>query len=206
MIDYAQIKSERSEFLMSMAQYIQSASSAVQAVPGSLPILLELMKWAMAGYKGSEYLEGTFDQAIEMAKQMPQGGQEDKGPSPEETKLQIEQIKQQGAQQKAQMEMQKIQAKSAADMQTLQAKLQGEIQKIQVDAQRDMTLEQTQSQNRILEIGRELETTMREIQAAMKADLTIEQAQAEYDIASQQVEHQNNMAEIYAQNRNRGDA
>jgi hypothetical protein len=205
MIDYAQIKSERTEFLMSMAQYIQSASSAVQAVPGSLPILLELMKWTMAGFKGAEYLEGTMDTAIDMAKKMPPPG-EDKGPSPEETKLQIEQLKLQGAQAKQQGEMQKIQVKSQADLQTIQAKIAGEIQKIQVDAQRDMSIEQQQQQNKLEEIARELETALLEIQANTDSSVTVETTQAQMDIALEQERHENNMREILAQNRGRGDA
>ena len=205
MMDYAQIKNERTEFLMSMAQFIQSSSSAVSAVPGSLPILLELMKWSMVGFKGAEYLEGTFDQAIDMAKMMPPPGQEeDKGPSPEETKLQIEQMKQQGAQAKQQGELMKIQAKAQADLQTQQAKLQGEIQKIQVDAQRDMTLEETQANNRLMEIARDMEASLREIQANMQADITVEEAQARFDIAAQETDHQNTMVEIAANARNRG--
>jgi len=206
MIDYAQLKQERSEFLMSMAQYIQSASSAVQAVPDSMPILLELMKWAMAGFKGAEYLEGTMDQAIQMASQMPQGGQEQQEPNPEQMKLQIEQMKAQAQQAKAQAEIQKIQTKAQADMQLQQAKLQGEIQKIQVDAQRDLTLEQQQAQNRLLEVARELEASLNEIQASMRADINVETAQAEFDIASQDNEHANTMREIAAQNRSRPDA
>ena len=202
MMDYAAIKSERTEFLMSMAQFIQSASGAAQSVPGSLPILLELMKWSMVGFKGAEYLEGTFDQAIDMAKKAPPAGQ-DKGPSPEETKLEIEKMKLQGQQAKQQGEMQKIQAKAQADMQTQQGKIQAEIQKIQVDHQRDMTIEQTQSQNRLMEMARELETTIAEIQASMKADIAVEQAQAAFDIESQTVEHGYNMTEIAAQARGR---
>lgn len=205
MMDYAQIKNERTEFLMSMAQFIQSSSSAVSAVPGSLPILLELMKWSMVGFKGAEYLEGTFDQAIDMAKMMPPPGQEeDKGPSPEETKLQIEQMKQQGAQAKQQGELMKIQAKAQADLQTQQAKLAGEIQKINVDAQRDMTLEETQANNRLMEIARDMEASLKEIQANMQADITVEEAQARFDIAAQETDHQNTMVEIAANARNRG--
>jgi hypothetical protein len=199
MIDYAQIKSERTEFLMSMAQFIQSATGAIQAVPGSTPILLELMKWGMAGFKGAEYLEGTFDQAIDMAKQMPPPGQEqDKGPSPEEIKLQVEQMKLQGQQQKLQGELQKIQAKAQADIQTQQAKIQTEIQKIQTDHQRDMTIEDVRVKNRLLEIAREMEAQLRETEVAMQSSLTIEQAQAQYDIASQDNDHENTMREIAA--------
>jgi hypothetical protein len=199
MVDYAQLKSERTEFLTAMATYIQSASSAAQAVPGAMPILLELMKWGMAGFKGSDYLEGTFDQAIEMAKKAPPEGEKDDGKAQEgQLKLQLEESKQKGQQIKQQGDLQKIQAKAQADIQTAQTKLQGELQKITVDATRDLTLEETQSQNRLKEIMRDLESSLAEIQASMTADITIEEAQASFDIASQNVDHTNNMTEIRA--------
>jgi hypothetical protein len=214
MIDYAQIKQERTEFLMAMAQFIQSASGAVSAIPGSLPILLELMKWTMAGFKGSEYLEGTLDQAIDMAKKSPQGDKP-KEPSPEQLRMQIEQMKLQGAQQKQQGELVKIQTKAQADMQTHQAKIQGEIYKMQVDAEKDQTIADSQSQIRLMEIAREMESSLAEIQATMNANITVEEAQARFDIASQEVNHEYDieserykhdlkMDEIYVQNRNKG--
>jgi hypothetical protein len=206
MVDYAQLRMERTEFLTSMATYIQSASAAVQAVPNSMPILLELMKWTMAGFKGAEYLEGTMDQAIQMASQMPPPGQEEQGPSPEEIKLQIEQIKSQSQQQKQQGEMQKLQLKAQADMQTMQAKVQGEIAKIQADSQADMTIEQVQAQNRLAELARDLDNRLAEIQAELTSSLTVERAQSEYDIESQNNAHQNTMREISAQTRSRPDA
>lgn len=206
MVDYAQLKAERTDFLMSMAQFVQSASSAVAAIPESLPLLMEMMKWAMAGFKGSEYLEGTMDKAIQMAAQMPPPGQEEKGPSPEQLRLETEKIKAQVAQQKGQADLQKIQTKAQADMALAQTKLQGEIQKITVDAQRDMTIEQTQAQNGLIEIARELEAQIAEIQAAMASSLTIERAQAEFDIAAQDNAHENTMREIAAQNRGRSNA
>jgi hypothetical protein len=203
MIDYAQMKSERTEFLMGMAQFMQSAAPLVQTVPGSLPILLEMLKWSMSGFKGADYLEGTMDQAIEMAKQAPPPGQDD-GPSPEELKLELEKMKQQGAQAKQQGEMQKIQAKAQADMQTQQAKIQGEIGKMNADTERDLTLEQTQSQNRLIEIAKELESSIAEIQASMSADIAIEGAQAQMDVASDDNSHDNKMNEIRLQNAGRG--
>ena len=200
MVDYAQIQSERSEFLMAMSQYIQAASGAAQAIPGSLPILMELMKWSLAGYKGAEYLEGTLDHAIEIAKKSPPEG-ENKGPSPEQLKMQIEQMKLQGAQVKQQGELAKIQAKSQADIQTQQMKIQGEMQKMQMDSERDMTLAEQQTQNRLMEIAREMQASMSEIQANMQANIAVEEAQARFDIASQEVNHEYNMDEMYTQAR-----
>jgi len=205
MIDYAQLKSERTEFLTAMATYIQSASSAADAMPGSLPVLMELLKWGMAGFKGADYLEGIMDQAIDMAKKEPQAPQDGGQGQAEQMKLQIEQMKLQGQQQKQQFEMQKMQMKGQMDMQSAQQKLQMEMQKIQADSGADMTLEQTQAQNRLREIAAELDAALTEIQANMRADLTIEKAQAEYDIGSQSVEHRNNLVELRAQPRATGE-
>jgi hypothetical protein len=202
MIDYAQIKSERSEFLMSMAQFIQSAAPAIEAIPASLPIMLELMKWSMVGFKGAEYLEGTMDAAIEAAKNMPPKGNDDDGKAQDgQLKIELEKMKQQGAQQKQQGEMQKIQAKGMMDMQTQQAKIQSEIEKMNADNERDMTMEQLRSRSRLQEIAADLESSITEIKANMSADLTIEQAQAVFDIESQTVEHGFNMKEIAANNK-----
>lgn len=199
MVDYAQLQSERTEFLTAMSTFLQSAQATVKAVPGSTPLMLEFMKWGMAGFKGANYLEGIMDQFIQKAieaEQNPQGGEDD-GQAAEQAKsqsqMQLEQLKGQNA-------LQKIQAKSQADLQNTQAKIQGEIQKIQTDAQRDMTIEQQQQQNKLMEIARELEADIAQIQAGMDSSIAIEQTQAQMDIALEQERHENNMREIYAQN------
>lgn len=197
MVDYAQLKSERTEFLTAMATYIQSAQAAVQAVPGSLPILLEMLKWGMAGFKGSNYLEGTMDQAIDMAKKAPPQGEKDDGKAQEgQIKLQIEQLKAQVAQQKAQAEQQKIQMKAQADMQVLQAKVQGEIAKINADSQADLTSEAESARNELMKIEANLASNLQEIQANLEANLAVEEAQSTFAIAEQQVQHADNMREI----------
>jgi hypothetical protein len=99
--------------------------------------------------------------------------------------------------------MAKINAKAQADMQTQQAKIQGEIGKMNADTERDLTLEQTQSQNRLIEIARELESSIAEIQAGMSADIAIEGAQAQMDVASDDNSHDNKMDEIRLQNAGR---
>jgi len=206
MIDYAQLKQERTEFLTAMATYLQSAQAVVQAVPGSLPILLEMLKWGMAGFKGSDYMEGTMDQAIQMAQNAPPQGQQDDGKAQEgQIKLQIEQAKQQTEQMKIQGDMQKIQAKSQADMQNIQAKLQAEIAKINADAQRDGALEDQQSQYALLEIAEELRASLTEIAAQTESALTIEREQGLVDISVDNNEHRNKIAEIRAVPRSTGE-
>ena len=186
MVDYAQLKAERTEYLMAMAQFIQSSSGAVQAVPGSLPILLEMMKWGMAGFKGANYLEGTFDQAIEMAQKAPPPGQGD-----EDKKAQEEQAKMQA-------EMQRIQAKSQADMQVIQAKLQGEMQKQQADHQHKMELQMQKSQGDQQKIMADLQSDLKIIAAKLGADLQVEEAQTTFAAAEEELSHENTMTEIGA--------
>ncbi len=186
MVDYAQLKSERTEFLTAMATYIQSAQAAVKAVPGSLPILLEMLKWGMAGFKGSNYLEGTMDQAIDMAKKAPQDQSKDG---------QKEAVAQQA-------EMQKIQAKLQADMQIIQAKGQQELQKIQADHQANMAELQAKSQGDIQKIQTDLRADLQVIAEKLGGNLSVEQAQAAFDIAAKETEHAHNMTEEQASHRN----
>ena len=113
MIDYAQLKQERTEYLTAIATYLQSATSMAKEVPESLPLLLEFMKFGMVGFKGSDYMEGMLDQAIDLAKKAP--------PKKDDQAQQQQQL----MQAQMQMEMQKIQAKSQADMQSIQAKSAG---------------------------------------------------------------------------------
>jgi hypothetical protein len=196
MQDYAQVKQERTEFLMAMAQFVQSAQAAVKVMPEALPILIGMIKFTMSGFKGAAYLEGMMDQALDSIQQS-QGQQkgQPQQPSPEQMKAQMEQQKMQMEMQKAQMELQKMQMKAQADMALQQSKLQGEMAKIQADSQADMTKEQVASQNNLAAIAAQLSARLQESQAQLAADLEIERAQAEYDVASQQIEHQNNMTE-----------
>lgn len=179
MLDYAQLKSERTEFLTAMATYIQSANSMVTAVPGSLPILMEFMKFAMAGFKGSNYLEGILDQAIDAAKKAPPTNKNDGAAQAEKMR--------------AEADMAKIQAKLAADMQVINAKQQAEMQKLQLDGQNNLREILAKSEGDQQKILTDLRADMQVIAAKLKADLQVEQAQSTYAIAEQQTEHANAM-------------
>ena len=179
MIDYAQLKQERTEFLNAMATYIQSAQAAVKQIPGSLPVMLEMLKWGMAGFKGSDMLEGTMDTAIEMAKKAPPPGQDDG--------------KQQ--QMQMQMEMQKIQAKAQADMQVAQAKMQGELQKIQMDNQATMQEQQQKANGDLQKIAADLQADLQVIRAKMEADTARETTQSTMQDAENAASHQYQLTE-----------
>jgi len=107
--DFAAQKAERAEVLQTMTGFIQAAAPMAQFLPGSIPFLLELMKWMMAGVKGGSTAEGIFDEAILSAKQglaqaaqNPQGGQVD----PKLLAVQAH----------GQMDLQKIQAQTQSEL------------------------------------------------------------------------------------------
>lgn len=59
----------RTEALTALGQFLQQAGAVVQTAPAAAPMLLEMAKWFMAGFKGFQSIEGVFDQAINAAKQ-----------------------------------------------------------------------------------------------------------------------------------------
>jgi hypothetical protein len=208
MIDYAQLKQERTEFLTAMATYIQSAQAAVKAIPQSLPVLLEMLKWGMAGFKGSDVLEGTMDQAIEMAQNAPPEGDKEG-----EKQNQAMQMQMQVIQAQSQAELQKIQAKSQADMQVAQAKMQGELQKIQMDNQSTMQEQAQKAQADLQKITTDLQADLQVIAAKLDSDVVREQTQSTmadaehsathgYNMTEDLLNHEYNMAEIEEQNEN----
>jgi len=147
MTDYAQLQSERSQYLDGLAKFLSTAAPMVTQVPQSLPFLLEMLKWGMAGFKGSSEIEQVMDQAIQKAQQaadQPQGQQ----PSPEQMKAQMEMQKQQ---MKSQAKMAEIQAKTQADMQKTQASTQADIMKTQANLEADKQREMNQAYYNIQE-------------------------------------------------------
>jgi hypothetical protein len=123
--DYAALKQERVEWSQALASFIQSVVPMVQLMPQSLPFLLQMLQWTMAGFKGSNQIEGVLDQAIAAAQQMvaqqeaakQQAAQQ---PSPPDPKLQAAQVK-------GKMDQQKVVLEHQADMQRIGAEAQAEM-------------------------------------------------------------------------------
>jgi hypothetical protein len=187
MIDYAQLKQERTEYLTAIATYLQSATSMAKEVPESLPLLLEFMKFGMVGFKGSDYMEGILDQAIDLAKKAPPK-QDDKA-----------QQQQQLMQAQMQMEMQKIQAKSQADMQSIQAKSQAELQKLQMEMQATQQEYQLKAQADVQKITADLKADLQVISSKLDAQLQTERAQSAYALAEATTTHRNTLVELGAE-------
>jgi len=187
MVDYAQLKAERTGFLNSMATYIQSAQAAAREIPGAVPMLLELLKWAMAGFKGSNELEGIMDQAIDEAKKSAMQPPKDDG------KAAAEQAKAQGEMQKIQMQqqadMQKIAAKAQADQAVINQKFQMEIQREQQKHQHKLEQDMASLRTELQKIQGNLMADLRVIAAKLGADLQVERAKSAFAIAEVDAEY-----------------
>lgn len=152
MADMAAIKQERSEFLMAISQFFQSSLPVGQAAPWTMPYLLQMLQWVIAGFRGGSTIEGVMDQMVLAANQAAQqAAQQPPQPDPEMVKMQAQmQMEQQKGQidivgkmadlkfkgQSAMMDLQKkrmelaLKAKEASlDHEVNVRKMEGEIQR-----------------------------------------------------------------------------
>lgn len=161
MVDYAKLQEERTGYLTAMATFLQSSAPLIEMEPGAAPALIELLKWGLAGFKGSDTIEGVLDQALDaMSNKKPE--EENKEPSPEQIKQQMEKEKQQ-------FEMQKM--KQAAEIE--KRKQQGEaafmerqavirLAEIEAELQADLQREKAQAGLNMAEQTHETDAKIRE--------------------------------------------
>lgn len=152
MVDYAQLKQERTEFINALAVFFQSAVPLFQQDPTSAPFMFKLLQWGLAGFKGSQQIEGVMDQAIQHAIQRNQT--QGSKPSPEEQKNTMEmqkmvfegKLEQQKAQQEFQMEQLKAQQEMQQDRMKFQQEMQQDQQKFMLEMRQLMMKANLQAQ------------------------------------------------------------
>jgi hypothetical protein len=166
MVDYAQLKSERTDYINALAVFLQSAAPLMETEPASKPFLMQLLQWGLAGFKGANEIEGVIDNAIDAVKKAEQEkSQKPPEPDPE--------------QQKAEMAMKLEQAKQQGELSKIQAKAQADLAIRESDKQADIATALAQHQSKLAEIEAELQATTTEIQSKMQADIMVERVQAE---------------------------
>ena len=178
MVDYAQLRDDRTSYITGLATFLQSAAPLVAQDPAATPMLLEMLKWGLAGFKGSQEVEGILDQAIQqMQDKLKQGGgQEQEKPDPEQIKAQAAQQAQQAEhqfeQQKFQAEQQALKEKWQYDMQAEQQTAQIRLSEIQAEAESKLQLEKAQALFNIEE--EKNETSEANAREQFKHDLALE--------------------------------
>jgi hypothetical protein len=137
MADYAQMKADRTEFLGAISTFMQSASPLMQADAGATPILLKLLQWGLAGFKGAQEIQGVLDQAIKAATDKAKNPPPEK-PDPKMQAIQAESAaKIQILQEQAKVDQQNAQAKNAMELERAQAAHQADLEKIKMQMELD---------------------------------------------------------------------
>lgn len=165
MVDYAQLKQERTEYITALATFMQSAAPLIQQDPASKPFLLQLLQWGLAGFKGASEIEGVIDRAIEASQKQ---ADEPQPPDPEQER------------QRLAMEME--QSRQQAKIAEIQLKAQADAQTREVDKQADIETALVQHRSKMQQIDAEMQAALAETRAKMEADLLIERAQTEANI------------------------
>jgi len=107
-IDENADKQSRMEFLTATGAFMEKAVQIGSVAPEMMPLMLEMLKFGVTGFKVGKTIEGAFDDTAQKITQMLQmKAQQPPQPDP---KMQVEQMKLAGMQQKMQSEARKSQA------------------------------------------------------------------------------------------------
>ena len=124
-LDENQNKQDRMEFMNAFSNFLREAIPAGQASPEMVPLLMDMMKFGLGGFKQGAVMEGTIDAALQNMIQASAQKAQNPQPDPEMIKAQA---LQQSAQMKVQADTQSQQARAQADMQIEHMKMQMEAQ------------------------------------------------------------------------------
>jgi hypothetical protein len=145
-MDEQRERAERTEFLTAVGTFMEKALPLAQNAPQMVPMLMELLKFAVAAYKVGKTMEGVIDQAAEQLKQST-ANPKPTPPDPVLQKAQLDaQVKQQQGAQTMQLEQQKMQMEAAARAQEQQAQAAIEQHRNELEAQRETMRVQHEAQ------------------------------------------------------------
>jgi hypothetical protein len=124
-LDETQNKQDRVEFMTAFSNFLREAVPAGQASPEMVPMLMDIMKFGIGGFKQAQSVEGSINAALEQMVAASAQKAQNPPPNPEMLKAQaVEKT----AQMKVQADVQSQQARAQADMQIEQMKMQMEAQ------------------------------------------------------------------------------
>lgn len=125
MVDYAAEQEARTACVTAVGQFLQSAGPLIQSKPESMPFLMQILQWLLAGFKAGKQIEGVLDQAITAMQNAP--------PKPPQENP---------AEQVAKAEVQATMMKAGADVKSTMMKTQAKVQGDQMKAASDARVKQ----------------------------------------------------------------
>lgn len=131
-------KQDRVEFLSAVGQFLEKATQASQMMPPeATPLLMDLLKFGVTGFRIGRTIEGEFDNVADAIKEQAKQPKQPK-PDPEMMKIQMEaQSRQAELQNETQMRTQEIQLEA----QKQQAQAENDMRERQHKAELDQALE-----------------------------------------------------------------
>lgn len=81
--DWQREQETRTQFLSAVSGYLMQALPVAQQDPQAGVVLLQMLQWAIAGFKGARTIEGIIDQAVNQLQQAAQQPPEPAPPDPE---------------------------------------------------------------------------------------------------------------------------
>lgn len=131
MLDENAEKQSRVEFLGAVGKFMADASKAAEGAPQLVPLLMELLKFGVTGFRVGKTVEGTIDQAMEQLKAQAAAPK----PPVQDPEMMKVQAQQQSDAARLQHEQAAEQAKSQREVAALQSKDQLEQQHMAHEAQ-----------------------------------------------------------------------
>lgn len=189
--DWALEKGQRQEIVQVLGSMIGQVVPMVQEIPELAPLAVQMIKFAISGYKGASELEGWIDQQLDQmqrkaieAQQNPQP----KEPTPEEIKAKAEM-------EKIQMEAGIKQQEAQTDQQAQQQKMALEQQKMEMELQHKKEMFALEMQMKQMELQfKQREATMKVQTSAVASQMDLAQKQEQNEMANEQTEVQNAQA------------
>ena len=130
-MDEQQEKADRVEFMTASSGFIEKAVQAAQVAPDLVPLMMDLLKFGVTGFRVGRTLEGEFDNLADKMKQE----QAQKLANPTPPPPTDEQVKAQADQQKAAMDQQMKQMEMQADASREAQRLEFDKWKTEMDNQ-----------------------------------------------------------------------
>jgi hypothetical protein len=168
-IDYAKQKAERTEFLNSVATFLQSASSVGQNAPDLIPMMGKLLQFGVAGFRVGKEVEGFMDKSIDQMEQKRLQAEQNPQPDPEMEKMKAEQA---ARQQEMAMKQQAEQQKAKLEMEKQQAVMQMEAQKQRLELQ----MQQEENAMKLQQMQQEFSLKLQQMQQEFALKMQMEEA------------------------------
>lgn len=201
--DWALEKEQRMDVITTIGQMLSQISELSQSIPEVSMLGVQLIKFAISGYKAGTELEGWIDNVLD---DMAQKATEEKN-NPTPPKPTAEEKKAEAESQKMQMEMQMKQQEADGKLQFEQAKMQMDMQMKQAElahkekmAQLDFQIKQIELQMKQMEANLNMQIKKEEASIGIQtkqaeAQMGLEQSQQSHELQMKQAEEKKEAGE-----------